>query len=203
MWRNSESYREWANQTHEQLTQGSEAQVPCGDCTACCGSNQFIHVRKQEPAYTVIPSTMLVAAPGSDSDFLLGHDAQGICPMLTDATCTIYTDRPHACRTYDCRIFSASGVYPDSSQPHIATRARQWAFDYANHEDQAAHQANQRAGAYLVEHQHFLFGGQVNEIQISLSALKVRALFQPTENASTTDSEGATLLERVKAALQP
>jgi hypothetical protein len=44
--------------------------------------------------------------------------------MFADGRCSIYDERPRACRQYDCRVFAVSGVIPD--QPAVAERVRQW-----------------------------------------------------------------------------
>ena len=48
----------------------------------------------------------------------MGFDERGRCPMLTDAGCSIYAHRPRTCRTFDCRVFTAAGLSPES--PAIA-----------------------------------------------------------------------------------
>jgi hypothetical protein len=61
--------------------------------------------------------------------------------MLSDQGCTIYEHRPRTCRTYDCRVFPAAGVFPDEPEKVLITeRARQWQFSYAEDADQALHQ---------------------------------------------------------------
>lgn len=44
--------------------------------------------------------------------------------------CSIYPSRPRACRTYDCRIFAATGIDVGADgHTEIAARVRQWQFD--------------------------------------------------------------------------
>ena len=204
MWSNSESFQVWVERTHQQLTSGAPAVVPCGDCTACCRSHQFIHVNENEAAYQAIAKDLLVPAPGATGQYLLGHTAAGECPLLGDGRCTIYPDRPHTCRTYDCRIFAASGVFPDRTQPQIAQRARAWQFDYADDHDKAMHHGVKNAATFLLHHQQRIFPTQVNEVQLSLSARKVRAYFSPGQIRDYDPArESARRLAQVRAALQP
>ena len=44
-----------------------------------------------------------------------------------------YEDRPLACRTYDCRVYAATGVAPDRAD--IAAQVRRWKFVYPTQED--------------------------------------------------------------------
>lgn len=59
--------------------------------------------------------------------------------MLSDGRCSVYEHRPRACRTYDCRVFTAADVEPD--QPAIAHRSQQWRFSYSEPRDHAFHEA--------------------------------------------------------------
>jgi Fe-S-cluster containining protein len=117
-----------------------DADVPCGACTACCTSSQFVHIDPGETdTLAVIPPELLFAAPGlPKGHVLLGYDERGHCPMLVDGGCSIYGRRPRTCRTYDCRIFAATGVEPDQEQ--VARQAGRWRFDVvtpADHEAQS------------------------------------------------------------------
>lgn len=115
---------DWLAQLGRALTGDADMDVPCGDCVACCTSSQFVLVEPtDEAARSAIPAELLVRAPGlPDGHLLLGFDRRGHCPMLVDGACSIYQARPRTCRTYDCRVFTASGVRPDD-QPDIAAAA--------------------------------------------------------------------------------
>ena len=72
---------------------------------------------------------MLFAAPGlPDGHVLMGYDEHGSCPMLVDEFCTVYEHRPRTCRTYDCRVFPATGLAPEESKVLITRRVRRWDF---------------------------------------------------------------------------
>lgn len=121
--------------------------VPCGGCTACCRSSQFVHIAPDETdALAHIPAELLFPAPRRpEGHVVLGYDEHGRCPMLVDDGCSIYEHRPRTCRTYDCRVFPAAGVDPGADKPLIAERARRWRFTYASEESRAAHEAIRNA----------------------------------------------------------
>jgi Fe-S-cluster containining protein len=120
-------FSEWL----DDLRRRSEMDVPCGSCTACCRSSQFVHIEPDETeALARVPAPLRFPAPGlPKGHVVLGYDEHGHCPMLVDGACAIYEHRPRACRSYDCRVFAASGVTPDASQPAIAARVARWRFD--------------------------------------------------------------------------
>jgi hypothetical protein len=132
------------------LAGSSPADVPCGECTACCTSSQFVHVGPDETATLArIPPALLFPAPGlPDGHVLLGYDSSGRCPLLVDGGCSIYDDRPRTCRTYDCRVFTAADVEPD--KPLIAARVRSWRFTYDTPGSRSSHDAV-RAAARTIE----------------------------------------------------
>ena len=204
MWGTPETFSQWAAKTHAQLIAREAADVPCGTCTACCRASQFIHIEEGEEAFAAIPQALRVAAPGSPGVQIMGHDENGHCPMLVDDACSIYAKRPIACRAYDCRIFSAAGVFPDKTQPEIASRARQWHFSPASNDGNTVaddgHEATKKAAGFLKQNQQTLFGAVVNEIQLSLSALKIHHLF--VSNVGLPNVEQPNV-EQIKAILRP
>ena len=107
-----------------------ESEVPCAGCTACCASSQFVHIEPDETATLAhVPAALRVRAPGRpQGHVVLGYDEHGRCPMLGEHGCTIYEHRPRTCRSYDCRVFAATGIAPDPSQPAVAARVRRWRF---------------------------------------------------------------------------
>jgi uncharacterized protein len=124
--RSAGRFSEWL----DELQGGNEMAVPCGACMACCTSSQFVHIAPDEvDTLAHVPVELRFPAPGLPKGHLvLGYDERGHCPMLVDGACSIYEHRPRACRTYDCRVFAATGVAPDASQPDITERVQQWRF---------------------------------------------------------------------------
>lgn len=134
--------------------------VPCGTCTACCSSSQFVHIGPDETdTLAHVPSELLFPAPRMPAGHvLLGYDEHGRCPMLGDGGCSIYEHRPRACRTYDCRVLTAAGVDPDD-KPLVAQRARRWRFAYPAPDDRDRHAAVRAAAVALGERSDLLPGG--------------------------------------------
>jgi hypothetical protein len=122
--------RPWLVELGHALVDEQDMDVPCGTCSACCTSSQFVHVAPEDiEARRRIPEELLFPAPGlPDGHLIMGHDARGHCPMLVDGRCSIYDARPRTCRTYDCRVFAAAGVAP-SDQPDIAAQVQTWTVE--------------------------------------------------------------------------
>ena len=129
----------WLDGMQRALRGEGSSEVPCGSCTACCTSSQFVHIDPDErDTLARIPEALLFPAPGlPQGHVVLGYDERGHCPMLRDGACSIYEHRPRTCRTYDCRVFTAAGVEPDEAQPAIAGQARRWRFDLVTEADRA------------------------------------------------------------------
>lgn len=145
----------WLGTIGPALRGEGESDVPCGSCTGCCTSSQFVLVTPDDTAArSVIPAELLFPAPFRPGSHLLPYDARGRCPMLGERGCTIYAERPMTCRTYDCRVFPAAGV--DADKPAIAERARRWEFDHPTAADEVAHEAVMAAARWLGSHADLL-----------------------------------------------
>ena len=127
------------------------SEVPCGACTACCTSSQFVHIGPDETdTLAHIPAELLFPAPRLPrGHVLLGYDERGHCPMLVEGGCSIYAHRPRTCRSYDCRVFPAAGLDADDDKPQIARQARRWRFDHPTGDDRVEHDAVRAAAAYV------------------------------------------------------
>jgi Fe-S-cluster containining protein len=138
----------WLRDMERALRGEIDADVPCGGCTACCRSSQFVHIGPDETdTLAHIPRELLFPAPRlPKGNVVLGYDEDGCCPMLGEAGCTIYEHRPRACRTYDCRVFAAAGVEPDD-KPAVAARVRRWRFKYENDDAREMYEAVRAAAS--------------------------------------------------------
>jgi len=157
--------------------------VPCGTCTACCTSSQFVHIAPDETdTLAHIPEPLLFPAPRLPSGHLLmGYDEHGRCPMLIDGACSIYAHRPRTCRTYDCRVFPATGlnVDDDNAKTAIAEQSRRWRFDHPTADDTVLHDAVRAAAAYLVAHPDVHPGdGPPPSTQLAVMAIEVHDEFR-------------------------
>jgi RimJ/RimL family protein N-acetyltransferase/Fe-S-cluster containining protein len=169
-------YAAWVAGMVEALDGRSDADVPCDGCTACCRSSQFVHVRPDETdALAHIPAELLFPAPGRpDGHQLMGYDEQGRCPMLVDDRCSIYEHRPRTCRTYDCRVFPATGFdLDDPARAPIAERAARWRFDLSGDEDRVRRGAVRAAARFVRDHGDLLPGGSAPTEPTHMAVLAV------------------------------
>jgi Fe-S-cluster containining protein len=174
-------FSSWVAGMEAALSGVVDADVPCGGCTACCTSSQFIHIAPDEhDTLSHIPAELLFPAPGRlKGHVLLGYDERGHCPMLIDNQCSIYEHRPRTCRTYDCRIFAATGVDIDDDKVPIARQARRWKFSFPTQADRAEHDAVRAAARYLDEHRGQLAecAAPTNSIQRAVCAIEIHRVF--------------------------
>jgi Fe-S-cluster containining protein len=134
----------WLTDMRAALRGEGDTRVPCDGCTACCRSSQFVTVAPDETdALAHIPVELRFPAPRLPrGHIVLGYDEHGHCPMLGAHGCSIYDHRPRACRTYDCRIFAATGLELTAAEKaDIVERVRRWRFSYPTHPDRAQHDA--------------------------------------------------------------
>jgi len=112
-------FASWLCRVQAALAEEQPAEVPCGDCNACCRTLHVVHVRPDERRTRArIPRRFLLPAPGlPPGNLVLGYEKAGCCPLLIGGHCSIYEDRPLACRTYDCRIYAAA------ASPRIGLRS--------------------------------------------------------------------------------
>ena len=175
-------FSSWLHSTRSAQISDSGADVPCGECNACCRSSYFIHIRPEETeTLSRIPGELLFPAPGLPKDtVLLGYDEKGRCPMLIDGKCSIYEHRPLTCRSYDCRVFSAAGIAPgEDDKALIAERVRRWKFSYLTESERKQHSAVQAAATFLRERAECFPAGVVprNSTQVAIFAIKVYKVF--------------------------
>jgi len=177
----SGSFTLWLKEVQASLGAGGAVDVPCGNCTACCRSSQFVHIeRKETETFSRIPKELLFPAPGQpEGNMLMGYDEHGCCPMLVDDKCSIYSHRPRTCRTYDCRVFSGAGIAEAKNEkPLIAHQAQRWVFDYPSRDDHARHAAVKAAASFLRKHPECFAGGSAsNATHLAVMAIKVHSVF--------------------------
>ena len=172
----------WLDGIDAALADGATADVPCGDCTACCTSHQFVLVEPDEAETLArIPSELLFAAPRRPTGhLLLGYDERGHCPMLHDGRCSIYEHRPRTCRTYDCRVLAAAEVdVAADGKPAIAEAVARWAFAARTETDAAELEAVRRAARYLERRVDDLPAElrPVTATQVAVTSVRLRGAF--------------------------
>ncbi len=197
-------FSSWLRRIRSAQLEESGADVPCGECNACCRSSYFIHIRPEETQTLVrTPGELLFPAPGlPKGNVLLGYDENGRCPLLIDAKCSIYEHRPLTCRNYDCRVFSATGIAADRAP--ITQRARRWNFSHPTRDDRDQHAAVRAAARFLQEHAECFPGGALpgNPAQIAILAIKVYEVFLKSDDEPGKTGRLAADPEVAKAVLE-
>ncbi len=182
-------FSSWLRHARSALLVESGTDVDCGECTACCSSSYFIHIRPEETRTLArINPALLAAAPGlPKGHVLLGYDKNGVCPLLIKSQCSIYAQRPHTCRNYDCRIFAAAGIAAgDDDKARINQRVQRWRFSYPTARDQAEHVAVQAAAKFIRAHAEYFPGGKIpsNPSQLAILAIKAYEVFLKNDAGS-------------------
>jgi Fe-S-cluster containining protein len=77
------------------------ATVPCGSCTLCCRSLSPI-LTPIEISSGKYPLGFMAGAKGPIVTMYKNPETGG-CSMFKEDKCSIYEDRPVACRQFDCR----------------------------------------------------------------------------------------------------
>lgn len=181
-------YGPWLDGMLVALRGEADADVACGTCIACCASSQFVHVAPDETdALAHIPSALLFPAPRMPAGHrVMGYDERGRCPMLGERGCTIYEHRPRTCRTYDCRVFPATGVPCD--KPAVAERAARWRFRVDGDADAVARDALAAAAVWLRGHAGELGDdAPVTATQAAVLAVELHGVFARGAAPGTDD----------------
>lgn len=205
------AFSPWLREVQVAIRDRGEARVPCGTCTACCTSSQFVHIGPDETAtLSRIPRALRFPAPGLPrGHVLLGYDERGHCPMLVDGACSIYDHRPRTCRTYDCRVFPAAGVeVDDDAKRAIADRARRWRFEHPTARDRVEHEAVRAAARFLRDDPTLRAEGLVPRVstQLAVLAIEVHEAFLPADADGETpgpDPDPGVVRARVRALAPP
>jgi uncharacterized protein len=192
----------WLRQMQAALAEEQPANVPCGECNACCRTSHFIHVRPEEKrALKRIPRAFLFPAPGlPPGNLVLGYDKAGRCPLMTEGRCTIYEDRPHVCRTYDCRIYAATGTVAERAA--IAEQVKRWSFTYPSQDDRDRHAAVKAAARHIREHTECLASeaARAEPVRVAVLAIAVHEAFLPNGDGTRREQSDTAIAHAVVAA---
>ena len=194
----------WLRGTRAALAGASGADVPCGDCCACCTTSHFVHVGPEETQTLArIPRELLFPAPGLPAgNVLMGYDEHGRCPMLTGGRCSIYEQRPLTCRTYDCRVFAAAGIAADSDP--ITRQARRWKFDHPTSADRDQHAAVRAAARFVRERVGCFPGGAAarDPVHVALLAINAYEVFLERGDEPGATAQASSDLDVVRAVME-
>jgi len=174
-------FSSWMTEIRGAIRGEHGSDVPCGGCTACCTSSQFVHIGPDETdTVDHIPMSLLFPAPRLPrGHVVMGYDERGHCPMLIDNRCSIYEHRPRSCRTYDCRVFPAAGVELEDDKVLIARQGQRWRFSFPTQDDRHHYDAVRAAARFLDEHTSLLPAEVVpaNRTQLAVLAVEISDLF--------------------------
>lgn len=177
----TESFSLWLDKLRRAQRTGDGMDVECGTCRACCTSSYFIHIKAEEKTtISNIPKKLMFPAPGHPKGSkLLGFDEKGMCPMLKKNKCSIYDFRPLTCRSYDCRIFSATGIMPGKERKLISRQVERWRFDFSGASDLRKYNAVRMAAHFVREHAACFPAGFIpdNAPRQAMLAVKVYEVF--------------------------
>lgn len=196
-------FGEWIERLRAALLLEADADVPCGDCCACCSTSHFVHIGPDEvETLAAVPAELLFAAPDRPAGHVvLPFDDRGRCPLLDESgLCTIYDRRPLTCRTYDCRVFAAAGIEAD--RPEITERARRWRFSCIAPGDSDRRAAVAAAARWIPAHAAVFPGGAVPDdpAQLAVLAVRVADVFLPGGPATMAADDVAVAAAIVEAA---
>jgi Fe-S-cluster containining protein len=90
---------------------------PCGDCSACCKHYKDIILQDDE---LEVFGWKMDDTPTADGRQRLKMKEDGSCIYLSDRGCSIYEQRPIACRHFDCRDFAMTGIQPSDKNGNIS-----------------------------------------------------------------------------------
>jgi hypothetical protein len=185
----------WLRQMRRSLLSDAGMDVPCGDCVGCCVSGYSLQLRPEEhKARARIPAKFVVSALAlTRGQLTVGPLPNGLCPMLDDGKCTIYSDRPQTCLDYDCRIFAAAGIDAGGEDKFVINkRVREWRFSYPEQSDLQEHEAVRTAAAFIRDRRD-IFNVRVpaGPMGIAVFAIKAYAVFLDADIALKSDADVA------------
>lgn len=193
----------WLRAMRRSLLGDEGMDVPCGDCVGCCVSGYSVQLRPEDhKAAARIPATFIVTAPG----FTKGHLtvkplSNGLCPMLDDGKCSIYSVRPQTCLDYDCRIFAAAGIDAGEGKDVINKRVLEWRFSYPERIDELEHAAVRATAAFIRDQRDsFTVRVPAGPMGIAVFAIKSYEVFLDPEIGAKKEVEVArAILDAVRA----
>lgn len=178
-------FAEWLRGAEASLRTGKEGMVvPCGSCTACCHASLFIPIGPDETrALQRIPQELRFQEPLMPKGHqLMGYGLEtGRCPMFVEQQCSIYEDRPQACRNFDCRMLAATGVNIEEAYSEgVRQRVKDWEFTYASEESREEHELLRETAAFLMDKREKFPVARVprHPGRLAGMAVRLRSLYQ-------------------------
>lgn len=99
----------WLRKLRQQHARGGRptAEVPCGDCNACCHEMSVFLEPDEVDQYRSVEET---AEDGSSRPRLERNPDDSCVYLDEQGACSIYARRPRLCRTFDCRPLAFCGI---------------------------------------------------------------------------------------------
>lgn len=194
------NFSAWLRDMRVALSGRGGMDVDCGDCRGCCVSSYYVKVRADEKAALarIGAENLEPGPPGDPGSQLMGYQANGHCRMLASGNCSIYSDRPETCRSYDCRVFTAASMNAGDDKPVINARVARWRFDYESESDRAAHRAVTAAANFLRQHPVRFAGGHVPSRPTEIAVLAVKGYEVFLDPPGSDRDIAAALVARVE-----
>lgn len=193
----------WLRAMRRSLLGNEGMDVPCGDCVGCCVSGYSVQLRPEDhKAAARIPSTFIVSAPGFTKGHLTVRPlSNGLCPMLDDGKCSIYSVRPQTCLDYDCRIFAAAGIDAGEGKVVINKRVHEWRFSYPERTDELEHAAVRAAAAFIRDRRDcFTVRVPGGPMGVAVFAIKSYEVFlDPAISAKSDTDVARAIVDAVRA----
>lgn len=193
----------WLRAMRRSLLGNEGMDVPCGDCVGCCVSGYSLQLRPEDhQAAARIPATFMVRAAGfAKENVTVAALPNGLCPMLDDGKCSIYSVRPQTCLDYDCRIFAAAGIVAGGEDKAVINkRVLEWRFSYPERTDELEHAAVRAAATFIRERRDsFTVRVPAGPMGIAVFAIKAYPVFLDAGIGTRTDAEVArAILQAVR-----
>ncbi|MFC4308032.1 YkgJ family cysteine cluster protein [Steroidobacter flavus] len=193
----------WLRAMRRSLLGNEGMDVPCGDCVGCCVSGYSVQLRPEDhKAAARIPATFIVSAPGFTKGHLTVRPlSNGVCPMLDEGKCSIYSVRPQTCLDYDCRIFAAAGIDAGEGKDVINKRVHEWRFSYPERSDELEHAAVRAAATFIRDRRDsFTVRVPAGPMGIAVFAIKSYEVFLDAEISDKSDADVArAIIDAVRA----
>lgn len=197
-------FSDWLRKMRRSLQGNDGMDVPCGDCVGCCVSGYSLQLRPEDhKAAARIPATFVVSAAGfAKGNLTVRALENGLCPMLDDGKCSIYSVRPQTCHDYDCRIFAAAGIDAGGEDKAVINkRVREWRFSYPEHIDELEHAAVRAAATFIRDRRDsFTVRVPAGPMGIAVFAIKAYQVFlDPATSAKQAAEVARAIIDAVRA----
>lgn len=99
----------WLRKLKQQHSRGGSiaADVPCGDCNACCHETSVFLEPDEVDKYRNVEE---VGEGGRSRPRLERNEDQSCVYLDDEGACSIYENRPRLCRNFDCRPLAFCGI---------------------------------------------------------------------------------------------